>query len=127
MVLVPGVSDGAPSTTPESGGLFRERAQPAQGPVLGDPDGPGGHPEHLAGLLGGQPGGDPEQHEFALAGRQVGEQFLDPGGVAAEQRALLGAERLVRGLREVAGGITVEPGPRIAARCRSAILWAAMP
>lgn len=39
--------------------LLGERAQTAQSPVLGHPDGAGRHAEHLSGLLGGEAHGDP--------------------------------------------------------------------
>ena len=74
-----------------TGLLLGERPQPAERPVLGHPHGTRGHPEHLPGLLGRQPDGDPQQQQLALVLRQVGQQLLGPLGVAAEQRPLLRA------------------------------------
>ena len=79
----------------------KDLAEPAQRPVLGDPDGAGSRPDRLRGLLRRQPDRQPQHQDLALTGSQVREELAQPGGHLGGEQAVLGAVRGDRAVRQV--------------------------
>ena len=79
----------------------KDLAEPAQRPVLGDPNGAGSRPDRLRGLLRRQPDRQPQHQDLALTGSQVREELAQPGGHLGGEQAVLGAVRGDRAVRQV--------------------------
>ena len=79
----------------------KDLAEPAQRPVLGDPNGARSRPDRLRGLLRRQPDRQPQHQDLALTGSQVREELAQPGGHLGGEQAVLGAVRGDRAVRQV--------------------------
>ncbi len=79
----------------------QDLAEPAQRPVLGDPNGAGRRPDRLRGLLRRQPDRQPQHQDLALTRGQVREELAQPGGHLGGEQAVLGAVRGDRAVRQV--------------------------
>ncbi len=79
----------------------KDLAEPAQRPVLRDPNGAGSRPDRLRGLLRRQPDRQPQHQDLALTGSQVREELAQPGGHLGGEQAVLGAVRGDRAVRQV--------------------------
>ena len=92
-----GARQGAPATAPRAPAACSARGAGRPGPRPGD------IPSIWPVSSAVSPTATRSTQQLALVLREVGEQLLGPFGVAAEQRALLGAERVVGPLGHLVG------------------------